>query len=66
MLQNEPIRVGPSLYSCPYCQKLMNDKCKIVRHIRIHTGEKPYQCSQCNYASNQKEALKGHFNRMHC
>jgi thiol:disulfide interchange protein DsbC len=52
--------------SCPYCQKLMNDKCKIVRHIRIHTGEKPYKCSQCNYASNQKESLKGHFTRMHC
>lgn len=32
---------------CPVCQKIIHGAGKLPRHMRTHTGEKPYQCSVC-------------------
>ena len=62
----EPIILANGEAQCPICQKVMKTKRMIARHIPIHTGEKAFQCSECNYASNQRHNLKLHFNNKHC
>ena len=64
-LQNEPIRIGPEQYACPYCGKLLKSRAEVVRHIRIHTGETPFSCNYCNYRTKWKSSLKLHIDRRH-
>ncbi|MEE6526391.1 hypothetical protein FKM82_027022, partial [Ascaphus truei] len=32
---------------CPICEKVIQGAGKLPRHIRTHTGEKPYECTIC-------------------
>ncbi len=32
---------------CPVCQKIIHGAGKLPRHMRTHTGEKPFQCPDC-------------------
>lgn len=47
-------------HGCPYCSKEFKKPSDLVRHIRIHTHEKPYKCKQCFRAFAVKSTLTAH------
>ena len=46
---------------CRFCNKLFQSNWHLDRHIRIHTGEKPFRCKFCGKYFNQKANLKAHY-----
>ena len=64
-LQDEPIKLGPDQYGCPFCQFTTKRKDVMEKHICTHTGKKPFKCSFCSYSAVQNSDLKNHFKRRH-
>ena len=59
ILQNQPIRIGKD-WACPFCNRVMETKQRVARHIRTHTGEKPFACDLCDFTCSQKCNLLTH------
>ncbi|XP_015270031.1 PREDICTED: zinc finger protein 331-like [Gekko japonicus] len=48
------------LYSCPECGRNFKRNSHLVRHKRLHTGEKPYQCLDCGKSFRQSTDVNTH------
>ena len=51
--------------TCSICGKLWWSPSKLKRHMRSHTGEKPYECGVCGERFSQKWSVKRHCRRKH-
>lgn len=46
-----------------FCGKGFLTEQKFALHVRIHTGEKPYKCTDCDKSFSRKDKLNEHFRR---
>ncbi|XP_075945940.1 zinc finger and BTB domain-containing protein 6-like [Anarhichas minor] len=49
-------------YLCLVCGKGFPQRVNLARHIRVHTGVKPFRCPLCHKTFSQKATLQDHFN----
>ncbi|CAL4122408.1 unnamed protein product, partial [Meganyctiphanes norvegica] len=54
-----------SLHICSVCGYRAKSQSLLQIHFRKHTGEKPHQCSYCEFSSAQGCNLKRHIRRHH-
>ncbi|XP_061189786.1 uncharacterized protein LOC133197673 [Saccostrea echinata] len=48
------------VYKCEYCNKLMGQKHMYMRHVRLHTGERPCVCDVCGRSFTMPATLNVH------
>lgn len=47
-------------HKCDDCGKLYSGACNLIRHRRLHTGERPFECKQCGKCFMRSDILTQH------
>lgn len=47
------------------CPSTSQDKSALIRHMRTHNGERPYECRDCQYAFTTKANCERHLRNRH-
>ena len=67
LFQIKPINLGWGKgWACPLCAHYQAKKqSSVVKHIMIHTGEKPHACPYCDARFSQRSNCTTHIRRHH-
>ncbi|KAK9526163.1 hypothetical protein VZT92_014877 [Zoarces viviparus] len=57
--------VQVKLHKCPFCPYTAKQKGIMKRHIRCHTGERPFPCPMCGKRFTRQEHLRSHALNIH-
>ncbi|XP_054619705.1 zinc finger and BTB domain-containing protein 8B isoform X2 [Dunckerocampus dactyliophorus] len=57
--------VPVKLHKCPFCPYTAKQKGIMKRHIRCHTGERPFPCPMCGKRFTRQEHLRTHALSVH-
>ncbi|EFN65181.1 RAS-responsive element-binding protein 1, partial [Camponotus floridanus] len=57
--------MAPNRVPCPYCPRQFPWSSSLRRHILTHTGQKPFQCTQCSHYFTTKSNCDRHLLRKH-
>ena len=61
MLTHTKVKV----HECDICKKIFSLKSDLVKHFRIHLGEKPYGCAECEKWFTHIAARNQHLRSCH-
>lgn len=52
-------------FLCKHCGKALMTNDALKKHVRVHTGERPYNCDFCDKRFTQSSGLYAHMQRAH-
>ncbi|KAF5388889.1 hypothetical protein D9757_005031 [Collybiopsis confluens] len=64
IFSTDPCQMGGD-HKCPVCSATFTRPQHVVRHMRSHTGDRPYKCQHCGDQFSRSDLLSRHVNKCH-